>query len=353
MHGALSLLDLGGNSIDIRAGRSPANHDLLTLPMMDIYISMMKASALATAGRLRLFEALAVEPLEVTAIATTIGADRDGVERLADFLVATHYLVRDGAKLANAPETTRWFTSCGSVDYSSGLAWTANAWAIMDDLSGAVRRGGPERLLWDRMTAEPELGRSFALYMLAFAKHVAPDLLRVPNLPVRPKRMLDLGGSHGIHSMAFCDRFPELRSVIIDLESAVVGTAQRLKGTGLADRVEVRPGDIRTNKWGDDYDIALYLCVAHNMSITENREIFQRLAQAMRPGGILIIHDYPRETTPSLFETAFRLTLLVETGTRTYTFDELSQMVTEAGFFAPTQIVLSPAEKGTLLVAQR
>lgn len=225
---------------------------------------------------------------------------------------------------------------------------------MMDDLSDAVKLGKPKRLLWDRMTEQPELGDRFSRYMRAFAQHLAPDLMRLADLPTRPLRLLDLGGSHGTHSVAFCKRFPDLQAVIVDLEAALTDTGSRIAEAGFADRISVRSGDIRACDWGDEgYDLALYLSVAHNMSVDENRKILRHLARALRRDGVLIIHDYPRDTTPSLFEAAFRLTLLVETGTRTLTRAEFTELLQDAGFASHHLHVLSPAEKGSLIVARR
>ncbi len=337
---------------DVTVDRA-ASHQPLSLPMMGAYIPMMTASALAAAGRIGLFERLADGPLTSSDLAPALGRSIVGVERLTDFLVALQYLQREGDLIGNAPETTRWFTSRGVVDYGSGLAWTADAWSIMDDLSDAVARGGPDRSLWDRMLLQPDLGEGFSRYMRTFAQHLSPDIMAAVEIPEGASRLLDLGGSHGHHSTALVRANPELSAVIVDLDSALTGTKALIEQEGLLDRITIRPGDVRDGDWGADYDIALYLSIAHNMRPDENRKVFCRLANAIRPGGVLVIHDYPRETTPTLFETAFRLTLLVETGTRTYSYHELSEMLTEAGFSIPQLRVLAPAEKGALIIARR
>jgi SAM-dependent methyltransferase len=324
-----------------------------SLPMMGAYMPMMTAGALAAAGRIGLFEQLATGPLTLSDLALSLGKNIVGVERLTDFLVALQYLDRRDELIGNAPETMRWFTSRGVIDYGSGLAWTADAWNIMDDLSDAIARGGPDQSLWQRMHLKPSLGEDFSRYMCAFAQHLAPDILSAVEIPQGASRLLDLGGSHGHHSMAFAKTYPELSAVIVDLESALTDTRGRIEQEGLDGRVSIRSGDVRDGDWGADYDVALYLSIAHNMSLEENEEIFRQLADVIRPGGVLVIHDYPRETTPALFETAFRLTLLVETGTRTYSYDELSKLLTLAGFSQLQLKVLAPAEKGALIIACR
>lgn len=323
------------------------------LPMLHAYLDMMRASALIAAGRIGLFEALASGPLTAGALAAASGSSEIGIARLTDFLIETGHLRRRGDHIANAPATMRWFTSHGDTDYNAGLVWTADAWEIMGELSDAVRRGAPTRLLWDRMDEAPELGVRFARYMRAFAHHLAPDLARLIELPVGPARLLDLGGSHGVHSIALCRQHPQLEARIVDLESALQGTSARIRQTGLADRITVSPADIRDCDWGEDYDLVLYLSIAHNMTAKENERIFRHMGKAMRRGGKLIIHDYPAETTPGLFGAAFGLTLLVETGTRTFGYAELAGMLARAGFSTVRYHVLSPAEKGTIIIAQR
>lgn len=323
------------------------------LPMLHAYIPMMTASALATAGRIGLFEALAGGAREVRSLAETLGISVDGTERIVDFLVAAGFLRRAGIYVANGDTAAQWFTSKGTVDYSTGLAWSSYAWGILEDLPAAVVEGKPRQRLWDRMAAQPEMGSGFSRYMASFAQHLAPDVVAALPLPDRPLRLLDLGGSHGHHAISFCHAHPRMTAVIVDLESALTETQARIEQAGLADRITLRAADLRDRDWGEGYDVELYLSVAHNMSPAENRANFSHLAQVTTPDGVLILHDYPRETTPALFEAAFRLTLLSETGTRTYSYAELGSYLEAAGFAEHQLQVLDPAEKGALILARK
>ncbi|WP_420136886.1 methyltransferase [Sphingomonas sp.] len=336
-----------------RGAELAASNDPAAQPIADVYLAMMHASAVITAARLGLFEALADGPMTIEALARALDASQTGVARLSDFLVEAAMLERRGDVLVNAPDTARWFTSRGKVDYTPGLVWSADAWSIMLDLPDAVRRGEPARSLWDRMRDEPALGTRFARYMRAFAQDLSPDLLHLIDVPHEAKRLLDLGGSHGLHTLALCRRYRQLSGLIIDLESALDGTETRIRDAGLEGRIAVHAADVRACDWGEGYDIALYLSVAHNMHADENERIFTHLAKVIRPGGQLIVHDYPHETTPSLFGSAFALTLLVETGTRTYSYEEFTRMLVRAGFSAVRHHILSPADKGTIIIARR
>lgn len=323
------------------------------LAMLDVYMPMMKSSAIISAGRLGLFEALAAGPLSVAQLAAKIDSSLKGTAALADFLVALHYLERQGELLANTASTQRWFTSVGQVDYTPGLLWTHEAWPMMGGLAEAVRSGHPERTLWDAMVEHSHLGELFSSYMAAFASDLGPDLLKHVPVPADYRRLLDLGGSHGLHAIRFCRRYPQLSAAIVDLPSALTETGATIAREQLAERISLLPGDLQQQDWGKEHDLVFYLSVAHNHTAEENRRIIGRIGESLNPGGLLVIHEYLAESPLDALDAAFRLTLLVETGTQTYRYDDCVAWLNEAGFESIVRIDLDPREKGSLILARR
>ena len=321
--------------------------------MVDVYLPMMKAAAVISAGQLGLFEALIGGPLTTQQLARAVGASEIGLGHLADFLVALGYLTLTEGAFANAPHTTRWFTSKSGTDYTAGLLWTAESWSLMGNLTSAVRQGAPEKTLWQSMQERPHWGPIFSSYMHAFARHLGPDLLEKVLLPESARRLLDLGGSHGLHSIGFCKKYPQLSAVIVDLPSALTQTEVTLADAQLSARITLRPGNLLEGDWGEGYDAVFYLSVAHNQTASDNRRVIEHIAKVLRPGGLLLIHEYLTGAPLDLYDAAFRLTLLVETATRTYSFGEISEWLTAVGFDVPTRLDLEPREKGTLLVATK
>lgn len=323
------------------------------LAMLDVYMPMMKASAILSAGKLGLFEALANGPLDLAQLADKLQSSQRGTRDLAEFLVTIGYLERDGERFANAASTQRWFTSAGRVNYTPGLLWTLEAWPMMGDLSAAVRRGGPETTLWQAMEDKPELGATFSTYMDAFAGDLGPDLLA--HVPVLPQhlRLLDLGGSHGMHSIRFCQRYPQLKALIVDLPSALSETDTTIASHGLSERIHVSPGELLVHDWHGQHDVVFYLSVAHNHTADENGLAIQQIYDALNPGGLLVIHEYLADTPGNAFMAAFRLTLLYETGTQTYRYEEYRNWLESAGFSMIERIDLDPLEKGSLILARK
>lgn len=323
------------------------------LAMLDVYMPMMKSSAIISAGRLGLFEALASGPLSVPQLAEKIQSSLKGTAALADFLIALGYLEKQGERVANTASTQRWFTSVGQVDYTPGLLWTHEAWPMMGGLAEAVRSGHPEKTLWDAMVEQSHLGELFSSYMAAFASDLGPDLLKHVPVSSEHQRLLDLGGSHGLHAIRFCQRYPQLEAVIVDLPSALTETGATIEKERLSDRIRLSPGDLQAQDWGSEHDLVFYLSVAHNHTAEENRHVIARIGKTLSPGGLLVIHEYLAETPLDALDAAFRLTLLVETGTQTYRYEDYCNWLTAAGFESIERIDLDPREKGSLIMARR
>lgn len=329
------------------AARFPA------LPMLDVYLPMMRSAAILAAGQLGLFQCLGRGAQGLPQLARGLRVDREALHHLLLALREAGYVQSSAqARWRNTAHTARWFTAAGRVDYSAGLVWTAEAWQIMAELADVVRRGGPERRLWDRMHDRPELGARFSSYMRAFAEHASPQIARHVVLPRQAPRVLDIGGSHGLHSMTLCKKYRNLRATILDDAAALTDTPRLAAAQGLGGRIDCLPGDCRTTPLPKGLDAVLLYGVAHNHTAAENRRLFRRIAAALRPHGQLIVHDYVPGGMPETYRTLFDLTLLTEVGTRTHALAEFQTWATAAGFGPFAVHHLDPAEMGTVLVAR-
>jgi SAM-dependent methyltransferase len=324
------------------------------VPMVDVFVPMMKAGSILAAARLGLFEALETGPATADELARRIGASSDGTAKLADFLVSIGYLRKTAETFTNAEFVSRWFTSKGQIDYTAGLLWSAEAWTMLPSLADAVRAGGPGKSLWQEMIDRPELGPLFSRYMNAFASDVGPDLFKAAPVSPAHRRVLDLGGSHGLHSIGLLKLHPQLEGTIVDLASALTGTQALIDREGLTGRVGLRPADLRSLDWGPaPVDIVLFCCVAHNMSGAENAAIFKAVHERLAPGGFLLVHDYMADIPGNPYHAAFQLTLLYETGTQIHRWGDYRTWLSEAGFSDIERRDLSPIDRGSVIVAKR
>lgn len=148
-------------------------------------------------------------------------------------------------------------------------------------------------------------------------------------------RMLDLGGGAGTFALAFARANPRLRAEVLDRPDVVPIAARHIAEAGLADRVAAREGDLRTDAFGEGYDLLLASAVCHLFDEAGNQDFLHRCACALVPGGRLVVRDFlldPDRAGPK--EAAlFALNMLVST-TRgnVYTEAQYRAWLTAAGF---------------------
>ncbi len=322
--------------------------------MLDLYLPMMRCAGVLAAAQLGLFAQLARKPATAIRLAAALHVQAHGVERLADLLVSAGYLQRRrGGVYANSAHTKRWFTPSGEVDFTAGLAWTREAWSLLGGLGPAIARGGPSVSLWQRMAKQPKLGVTFAKYMRAFAEFSSPRIAKAVTLPRGAKRLLDIGGSHGLHSIAFCRANPGLEAVVFDQAAALRETRRHVRASGMQSRITTRVGDCTKDDLGRGFDAILYFSVAHNQSASGNARVLAKCSRALNAGGVLVMHDYLRGHMPEPYNAAFDLTLLLEVGHRTYGLADFQSWVRAAGLQRFRQHDLAPAAMGTLMTATK
>lgn len=323
------------------------------LPMMAAYLPMMKSAAMVSAGELGVFHHLAKGPATADETALACAASVKGTRALLDALVVYELVTRDGDRYANGDFVTAHFTPSSQPDFTPGLVWTAAAWRITADLTGAIRRGGPSVSLWEETAKHPELGAAFAKYMEAIATLLSPRILDAVEVPPSARTMLDVGGSHGLHTAAFCARYPQLEAVIFDLAASLTTTPSLLDARGLSGRVRLQPGDATRDTFGGPYDLVLLLSVLHNQSHAEGEDLVRRIAASLAPGGMLVVHEHFQGAVPQVFPSVFDLTLLVETGTTTVTAEAVEGWLTRAGLRVTKRAEIESVGAGAVWVAVR
>jgi hypothetical protein len=188
-------------------------------------------------------------------------------------------VTRNGERFANSAFITEHFSPAASSDFTPGLLWSAEAWRIMSGLTDAVRSGAPTISLWQAIQSRPEMGALFSSYMRAFAHHFSPTLLAAAPIPASAKRLLDVGGSHGLYAITFCRRYPSLTADIFDLPESLTGTAEMIAGHNLAHRISVVPGDATKSVPEGPYDVVLLLSVQLMSAFPEARSQLETAAR--------------------------------------------------------------------------
>jgi len=136
-----------------------------------------------------------------------------------------------------------------------------------------------------------------------------------------------------------------MQAVIFDFPGVIELARARIAGTPFADRISLAEGDFYRDELPVGCDCALLSAIIHQNSPQENTELFRKIHRALAPGGCVIIRDHIMDearTTPPA-GAFFAINMLVATPAGdTYTFAEVQDMLSSAGFIDVTLIKTGP-----------
>jgi 2-polyprenyl-3-methyl-5-hydroxy-6-metoxy-1,4-benzoquinol methylase len=316
--------------------------DLLPEPLLDTHIAMLLARTVMEGSRLGVFEALKDGPLTAGEIATRCGGEERATAKLLNALAGCEYLRFEEGRYALAPKTRKWLLPGALHDK---MLFQFLEWDFIKDIGEFVRTGKPLDM---HATMAPEQWGLYQRGMRSATLSWAPEVGKRTPVPKGAKDMLDVGGSHGLLSVAICRRHPGLRSVILDLPEAIEHAAPILAQEGMGDRVTHRPGNVLTDDLGTEaWDVIFVASLVHHFDDATNRKLAKKIAQALRPGGVFVIQELYRTHTPkeagqigALLDLYFALT----SKSGTWSFEEMAGWQREAGLkpLKPVKFLTAP-----------
>ncbi len=307
---------------------------------------------LLTAVELKLFDAVGEGGSTSLEVAVGIGTDPRATDRLMNALVSLALLRKESGRFLHSDLSETYLRSA-SPRYMASLMHAVHLWDSWSTLTEAVRQGRPveERF---RRREKPERTESFIAAMHHFAQTRAESVLRVLDLS-GVRRILDVGGGSGAYTIAFVQAIGEAASgTVFDLPGVLPLTRRYIAEAGLERRVETLAGDFLEDPFPGGYDLVFLSAIVHINSDAENRALVRKAAEALNPGGRVVVRDFfvaeDRSGPPRA--TLFALNMLVNTESGdTYTESEMRAWFEAAGLTDVVRLEDEPASG--LLVGRR
>jgi (2Fe-2S) ferredoxin/ubiquinone/menaquinone biosynthesis C-methylase UbiE len=304
--------------------------------------------AILTAIELDAFTAVA-DGASAAQAAAKMGTDPRATEMLLNAVGALGLLSKHNGTFHNTLVSARYFVAGAPDDSRAATMHTAHLWRRWSTLTHCVREGSAvasrePREVDDRWT------RSFIAAMHRNARERAPHVVRAIGT-AGARRMLDVGGGSGAYSIAFAQASAELHAEVLDRPEVLEIAQGHIDRAGLAGRVTTRVGDLRTDDFGEGFDLVLVSAICHMLSPAENRDLLRRCYRALAPRGRVVIQDFILEedkTAPKM-AALFSLNMLVGTeGGASYNESEYAAWLGEAGFREAIRIRL-PGPSGLMV----
>ena len=292
---------------------------------------------LAAAVELGVLDALAEGPAAAETLSRRLETDVRATTVLADALAAMGMLAKSRGRYGLAPGIAELLTGASPHSLAAMVRQQASCLRRWARLAEVVRTGRPARGVGTGRDAGADMA-AFAEAMDRRARLGAPRLLKAL-APLTFRELLDVGAGCGAWTIAFLQAVPHATATLFDRPEVLRIARQRIRDAGLADRVTCTAGDFHA----DDplpagADLAWVSSVVHMNSRRANRRLFAKIHAALADGGWILVNDVVMadcRTVPAA-GAMFAVNMLVCTPEGgTYTFDELSEDLTAAGFRRP------------------
>ncbi|MFJ8107274.1 methyltransferase [Streptomyces sp. NPDC096132] len=212
-------------------------------------------------------------------------------------------------------------------------------WRSYGELMHTVRTGRPafERVyghgFFEHLEADPRAGALFDRAMTGMSRATSRMLLDSYDFGRFP-RLADVGGGRGLFLAELLARHPGVRGTLVDRPTVVEEAPKLFEEAGVADRVEVVPGDF-FGELPAQHDAYVLKAVLHDWDDERAAAILRRIREALRdvPEGRLLICEFLVGPANEWDRgKLLDLDMLVRFGGRERTADQWHALLATAGF---------------------
>ncbi len=296
-------------------------------------------------------------PRTAGAFAESAQTDPELTEKFLNALAAIGLLVKEDTLYMNSPEASAYLVSHKPFFQGDMLKLMHHGLIARWTALGTCLKEGPLSLRPEKaQVLNQDAITAIAQWALSGGTQAAVQALA--SLPEfsRARRLLDVGGGHGLYTIAFCQENPQLKGVVLDLPQVIEVTEDNIAWYEMQGRVKTLPGDYATADWGGKYDIIFAADV-----FFKERELMEPIVRKIRDslteGGLFVSkHQRMDEKRTSPVQTVLHdlmLFLMRPFPPHTYTVEESSDLFRSGGFEVETFDVNIPHSPSTIMICRK
>ncbi|HLB25168.1 MAG TPA: methyltransferase [Nitrospirota bacterium] len=291
---------------------------------------------LLTANELGIFRAISGGADTPGEIARSKKLDPEATRMLLGALVGLGLVTHRAGRFKNAPDVQRYLAADSDDGMSCIFRHMNHMYESWGALDGIVKNGRPKHRPAPKVLSDKRYNRDFICGMFEIGLPTARMLARELDF-TGVMKMADIGGGPAVYPVAFAERHGDVKFVVADYPNTIAVARGYVKKYGLADRVRLVKCeffDAPELNIGKDYDMALLSQVLHAASDKKCAELISKTYRILRPGGRVVINENALDKDgmgppPPLI---FAINMLVQNEGRTFTVDEVSAWLADAGF---------------------
>ncbi len=259
----------------------PTEPDLLFTTVNRMAAETQQFYSLIAALNIRLFDHLD-EPVSLDDLRQIV-PHYEMIPPLLRILVDCGFISDNQGLFQNTPVASTYFTSHSPYFQGAYLEKMrkkiSELWVNLPD----VIRNGPVVYNKKEFFCDMCLPPMAENAMTGRLQHVVRSIVAMPEF-LSAHRMLDLGGGHGLYSIALASLKQDLTSIVFDLPEVTDTTCDYIIAHDMDEQVKVFPGNFFTDELGTGYDIIL----SSSNPSGKKTGMISKIYNALAPGGIFV-----------------------------------------------------------------
>jgi ubiquinone/menaquinone biosynthesis C-methylase UbiE len=292
--------------------------------------------------RHRIFDILdnSSAPMSAADVSRASGASLRGLAAIMNALVGLAFLAKDEAGLYSLTPESSTFLVSTKPGFQGGIIRHGSLHLIPRwlHLNEVVATGQPVAAV-NQQDSGSDFFQEFVNDIFPMSYPAANALANhISSAATSPFRVLDLAAGSGVWGIAQAQSSPHVTVTAVDWPGVLPVTRNTVARFGLSDRFTFREGDLQEADFGSGYQLATLGHILHSEGIDRSRALIAKTFAALAPGGQIAIAEFLVNTdrTGPVNGLFFAVNMLVNTDHGdTYSFEEISSWLTEAGFTDP------------------
>lgn len=296
-------------------------------------LAIYSPMAMLAGMQLDVFTPLAGGSMSASELAAALGLPRDKLEILLYSLVRAELLTVADSRFANTPEANAFLVRGVPGYLGSNHELYSDLWANLLKLGASIRAGSPLGKHDFARMSDAELG-GFLRGLHAGALASGTQLVQMFGLD-RIRTLVDVGGGSGGVAIAACQANPQLSATVAELPRVISFAQERIAEAKLSDRIATQPVDATSQPIAGFFDAAVLRFFIQVLSRDAAKRALKAVANALHPGGRLIIIGHILDNTrlypPNTLGQSLVMLTIYDEG-QAFTEAEYRAWLAEAGF---------------------
>ena len=252
------------------------------------------AGALLAGIEFGLFTAISEGAKNVEQISDKTGIPEESIDRLLTVCKALELVRETDGQYQNFSDVERYLVRSSRTYFGDSLVYTAKAaYDNWKELALKIKgSGGPRpKRSYLAMMADPAEARKFTVAGYNSAISLAHKFAKSFDFS-RYTQWLDFAGGSGAYSIAACERYPDLKTTVMDQPNVIPITKEFIAKHHLEDRIQVMEGNFLEPGYPKGCDLISFITPLQGYMPDDLNKVFTYTFEALEPGGTILIIDY-------------------------------------------------------------